>query len=363
MTKILDRYVIFSMLLSFCICMTTIMGFFIVIDLFDNFHRFSTYVQRVNTTARETGQAQQSLIVVIFNHYTYLSPMILYYFTPIITVVATVFTLLRMMRSRELVILQTTSISNYRITLPFIVFALLIASAIAYTQEYLLPAIGDEIISTNKISKGRKIRTSFQYKDNQQRVFYIAILNPMTQKVHNVRVTSFQQDSYVPETVIEAKTAQWENDIMVLYDGAIVNYETNEERAIPENGYKIDTDLTLYKLLTPDKNLDVLRYAQLRDLYASYRNPGALVTMYNRWTTPISIIFLVLLAVAVILHTAIENFPQKIILCIILTLIFYCVNFLCLGMGKKELLTPLFAASLPIVLLGSAAIATIITAN
>ncbi|BBM86109.1 LptF/LptG family permease [Candidatus Uabimicrobium amorphum] len=363
MTKILDRYVISSMLLSFCICMMTIMCFFIVVDLFENFHRFSTYVERTNEAAQETGKQQQSLISIIVSHYMYLSPMILYYFTPLITVIATVFTLLRMMRSRELVILQTTSLSNYRIALPFVVFAILIAGGMVYTQEYLLPAIGDEIISTNKIRKGRRVRSASQYKDNKQRVFYIAIINPLTQKIYDVRVTQFQKENYIPEKVIEAKIGQWENDTLVLYKGTIVNYETNEESIITKDGYKLDTDLTLYKLLTPDKNLDVLRYAQLRDLYKSYRNPGALVTMYNRWTTPISIIFLVLLTVAVILHSAIENFPQKIIVCIILTLIFYCINFLCLGMGKKELLTPLFAASFPIILLGSAGVATIITAN
>ncbi|WP_372365683.1 LptF/LptG family permease [Candidatus Uabimicrobium sp. HlEnr_7] len=363
MTKILDRYVIFSMLLSFFICMSTIMCFFIVVDLFDNFGRFTTYIEKVNGAAKEMGNPQQSLFWVMLTHYLYLSPMILYNFTPIITVIATVFTLLRMVRSKELIILQTTSISNYRIARPFVIFSILIATFLACTQEYILPSIADEIISTNKIRKGRRIRASFQYKDLEGKVFYIGIVNPMTQSIHDIRVTLFQQEKYVASKVIEAKLGKWVDNILILKHGKVINYKDNSESTIGQQGYKINTNLTLYKLLTPDRNLDVLHYAQLKDLYTSHKNPGALVTMYSRWTTPISIIFLVLLTVSLILHSGIENFLKKIMICMLFTLIFYCINLLCLSLGKKELLTPLFSACFPLALLGSAAISTIITAN
>lgn len=353
MVKILDKYVISSILLSFFICVFAIISFFIIVDLFENFHRFLAYFEKI----KKTPESEQSLFFLIFFHYTYLCPVIFYLFAPIMTVIAVILTLARMQHSKELLILQSMSVSTFRITIPFLMLATIIASGMFSVQEYLIPRYANEIISTNKIKKARRIRTNIQYKDNQGKIFYIGILDPLIKKIKNTRITIFHNKKYKVKKIIEAKIGTWSKDEkLILKQGFILEYDNNKKYPIPKNGYSITTEMTLYKLLTPEKNLDVLSISELKNLYSKYKNADVLVTLHSRWTIPISVIFLVLFSVSILLKSSEDEHFVTIGICILVTVVFYCVNIGCLSLGEKELITPIFAAWFPILLLGAAAI-------
>ena len=360
--KILDRYILKTLLESYLICILIVLSFYIVIDLFVNLDKFTEYTDIL----RQAKKTDVSLMQLIAKYYLYHSPLIFYNLSPMVTLMAAMFTVTRMVRSNELIPLKACGVPIYRALYPFVTFAILVSLLMVMLQEIIIPQAAPTLELLEHVKHGRKMEMQgLMYRDSKGRMFYVGVYHPPLQKLENIRVTIWHDDDQLkPRQVIEAKFGGWRNiagkRILFLHQGTITSYAlhggmSGKPIKIPEAGYPLDTDLRDSHLTYPEKkNLDKVSSQRLRELIQKSPNlVTAKVALQTHFSLPLSNILLLFLGVPLMLRQQARNFFLGTGLCVIIAGCFYGCYILCLNLGYKEILTPIFAAWFPTITFGS----------
>lgn len=134
--KILDRYIAKNFLVGYAIAFCVLVGLRIVIDLFVHLDEF-------------TEQAGLGTAAVARNIVTYYALNVTLYFRDfagMITVVAAVFSLGKMVRTNELIAVMASGLSLKRVVAPFLLLALVLTAVLVVDQELIIPHLGDRLV-------------------------------------------------------------------------------------------------------------------------------------------------------------------------------------------------------------------------
>jgi len=134
--KVLDKYIAKNFLIGYAIAFCVLIGLRIIIELFVNLDEF-------------TEHAELGAVAVIKNILIYYGLNSIVYFRDfagIITVLAAVFSLGKMVRSNELVAVMASGVSLKRVIGPIIVLALLLTGLLVVDQEFIIPPLADKLV-------------------------------------------------------------------------------------------------------------------------------------------------------------------------------------------------------------------------
>ena len=134
--KILDKYITKNFLIGYVIALCVLIGLRIIIDLFVNLDEFTEHA--------ELGALAVIKNIMIF--YGLNSTLYFRDFAGIITVLAAVFSLGKMVRSNELVAVMASGVSLKRVLAPIIVLALLLTGLFVVDQEFIIPPLADKLV-------------------------------------------------------------------------------------------------------------------------------------------------------------------------------------------------------------------------
>ena len=358
--KTLDRYVLKSLLASYLICVFLFLSFYIILDLFGNFNKFSQYEELVEKTQNI------SLFLIALEYYKANIPLILYNLCPIITLMSAMFTITKMSKANELTPLKACGIPIYRLFYPFVFFALVLSMMMVGLQEKIIPHFSEQLEFLTQIQHGRKKSIdATQLSDIYGNIVYIGQYLPLTKELKNIRVIVPSKDSKLhAKEIIQASHGEWvkqrKQGFILLKEGKRKLYEASgmmvgKPIPIPEEGFLLQTDLNHSKVLYPEaKKLDTL---SSRDLYKILQKKpdhnAARVTFHSRFSIPLGNILLLFLGLPLLLRRETKNFFLGTGLCALVSASFYGVSIFCLNLGYKEILQPIFAVWFPIVLFGS----------
>ncbi len=144
--KILDKYVAKNFLIGYAIAFCVLIGLRIIIDLFVNLDEF-------------TEHADLGVLAVIKNILLFYGLNITLYFRDfagMITVVAAVFSLGRMVRCNELVAVMASGVSLKRVIAPIIILSILLTVLLVVDQEFLIPPLGDKLVRSQDAIPGQE---------------------------------------------------------------------------------------------------------------------------------------------------------------------------------------------------------------
>lgn len=359
--KILDRYVLKSLIESYIICIILVLSFYIILDLFANFEKFNEYVEIL----KDTHKREVSVLKLIIQYYLCHIPLTVYTLSPIITLMSAMFTVTRMARSNELTPLKACGISMYRLLLPFGIFSTFIALTMMISQEVIIPRTARELEDMKHVLHGRmKQIRSIQQCDRQGNIFYISKYYPPRRLMEDIRITiPYPGEAFKPREIIRAKRGRWiikENgeEVMLLEDGynAIYTEKGGEKFFIRKfKTFEMKTNIRDRHLTYPDeKNLDTISFFKLLRLLKKNPNfSAAKLTINTRFSLPLSNILLVFLGIPLMLVNQTRNFFLGVGICVIVAGGFYGFYLLCINLGYKEILNPIFAAWFPSVCFGS----------
>jgi lipopolysaccharide export system permease protein len=144
--KTLDRYITKSFLIGYGIAFCVLIGLRIIIDLFVNIDEFTEHV--------ELGTVAVVRNIVTF----YGLNTTLYFrdFAGIITVLAAVFSLGKMVRANEFVAMMASGVSLKRVIAPIMVLAALLTGLLVIDQELIIPAISEKLVRDKDVVPGRE---------------------------------------------------------------------------------------------------------------------------------------------------------------------------------------------------------------
>jgi lipopolysaccharide export LptBFGC system permease protein LptF len=134
--KIFDKYLVKNFLISYVIAFCVLIGLRIIIELFVNLDEFTEHA--------ELGALSVIKHILIF--YGINSTVYFRDFAGIITVLAAVFSLGKMVRSNELVAVMASGVSLKRVIGPIIIMALLLTGLLVVDQELVIPPLADKLV-------------------------------------------------------------------------------------------------------------------------------------------------------------------------------------------------------------------------
>jgi lipopolysaccharide export system permease protein len=280
---LIDRYILKKFLIILSYNLLAFIVIFIVIDLIENLDKFLSY---------------QAALKNVFFYYIYYIPYIIILTLPISMLLSSLFTLGSMAQHNELVAIQTSGVSLYRIIFPLLLLALAISIISGFAGESLVPSSNRARLDILRFSiqkQSRNIRLSrnnLAIQDNQNRQIYIQFYETTKQKAHKVNIITSAQDKIVKR--IDAQFMLWNtlNHYWILY---------NVSERILDQGQEILThrDSLIFSdsNITPDDLLDLeilpeeMNYNELNRLVDKMLTLGAdarkwLVDLYMKISYP-----------------------------------------------------------------------------
>lgn len=207
--KILDRYVAKNFLVGYVIAFCVLIGLRIIIDLFVNLDEF-------------TEHANLGALAVVRNILSfYTLHGILYFrdFAGMITVVAAVFSLGKMVRSNELVAVMASGVSLKRVISPIIILALLLTGLLVIDQELLIPPLGDKLVRGQDAIPGEETYDVWFISDEKGSLICSQRFDVKTSTLYEPTIITRRK---IPDSAV------WEVTGRISADKAVYNPETGQ---------------------------------------------------------------------------------------------------------------------------------------
>lgn len=358
MWKLLDRQMFFAYLKSYLVCLVSIVGLFIVVDLFTNLDDFS---QATDDFAE--------LAQYIATYYAYNTAKIFDRLSEAIVLLAAMFTVALMQRNNELLPLLSAGVSTRRVVRPVLVGAVVMLGLSAANQELILPRVDAFLVENRGDPTGEKetpvsgaydtsavhlsgrvaIKKDLVIKD------FVVVFPP---KVGRDSLTALQakEARFIPNE--GDKPGKW---LLVATQPPEVdgwNAPKILESIVPGQ-YFLYTDVD-FDLVTRLKNWHVYTptWKLLFELnrLESNKLSSIAVMFHMRLTRPILGLVLVFLGLSVILRDQNRNVFISAGLCLLLCGFFFVACFTCQSLGNNDHLSPALAAWLPVLFFGPLAL-------
>src|SRR6266536_3072279 len=132
MTKLLDRMLIFNYVKAYLICLVSLLGLYIVVDLFTNVDDFAQHRNGLLPVLSSIAKYYGVQITVIFDR-----------LCEVIALLAAMFTVAWIQRNNELIPLLSAGVSTHRVVRPVVLSACLMMGLSVVNQEIIIPRLGN----------------------------------------------------------------------------------------------------------------------------------------------------------------------------------------------------------------------------
>jgi lipopolysaccharide export system permease protein len=355
MTRLLDRYVLGIFIPALALFTLTLLFLFIAVDCAAKLGKFLEL-------------QGQPILPFVLKYYLVRIPMLLIILIPSVMLFAPTFTVIKLARANEILPIATSGISLRRMSLPFLVAAVLGALSMAAMDEFVLPRIGDQIRKTDADMSIRGERINIEDYDGTTKIWAEHFSAPK-ELLTTVRITQLDP-SMQPDLIITAKRCQWSPKLKrwIAFEGYVEKpkelvYPVGEKphtwkEPIPAEGTVIEAKLTpetLRKDMGTTSRVSFVPLSVLiNEMHRNPRLPGPALQVHARFAFPLSPIVLLLLGLPFVMDPNSKSFIKGLIFCFLLALGFYLTHFACSDLGYRGSIPPLIGAWLPIWLFGAA---------
>ncbi|MBT3279385.1 MAG: LptF/LptG family permease [Phycisphaerales bacterium] len=184
MVRTLDRYILRSYFQSFFLCLLVMLSIRVVGDLSAKMDEFAEYLNKVNPA---TSENYTFMDMVAWMGVYYSNQMAVYVseLGGTILVAAAAFTVARMNYTNELTAMLASGVSLHRVVVPILLAAVAFSALIAVDQEYIIPALRENLIQdpdAHGDREGVKVRL---VPDERSTVWYAREYDPNTKSLVN----------------------------------------------------------------------------------------------------------------------------------------------------------------------------------
>jgi len=183
-----------------------------------------------------------------------LTPSMIYTITPLSVLLAVLVTFGALQRNNELTAMKATGISLYRVALPVLVIAFIVAAALFAFDETYVPNANRRQEALRSVIKGKPAQTFFrpdqkwmfgsQQPGQSDRIFYYQFFDPDHDRFANVTIFEIDPATFTLSRRIYAATARWEPQVQqwIFENGwvrtfkgdAVSGYQPFEVSTFPE---------------------------------------------------------------------------------------------------------------------------------
>lgn len=328
---------------------------------------------------------QENPLRFIPAYYLMRLPLILSKFLPIMALIAVMFTVSRLMKTRELVAMLSSGVSIPRTLLLIFIVVLLMTVGMYYNDALIIPHLGKYITTSEKILKSEGSER-FLVRQTNNYDFIIKNYNYLKQQMNDIWIDQYDSDRNLVAQIVaqqgvwtaenhRSSDLEWNSNSEIpenrnssrlegnpnsqipgwlLSNGLIYSYDTNGFRkslpqSFQEDGFLLSCELTPQAIEKVEESSAYMTPAKLRSLISAQpHNSALLVQYYSRFTAPLIMLILIFIGLPFALVQKSTNFFTGIGVCLIISLGFFAAKFLCESLGNKGIIPPYWAVVLPL---------------
>jgi LPS export ABC transporter permease LptG/LPS export ABC transporter permease LptF len=355
---ILDEYVIREFLTTFVMVLAAFVMLMLVF----------TFFELLGDIIRNS-----SPLIIVGEYLVNLTPNMIYNLAPLCVLIAVLAVFGGLTRSSELVAMKATGISIYRIVVPVLAIASILAVSLFFFDELYLPKANQKQEQLRNVIKGKPAQTylrpdrkwmfGMQQQGKPGRIFYYEFFDPDNDRFANITVFEFDPNTFSLSRRIFAASAHWDPQIhkWIFEHGwqrsfeadTVTNYQTFEITTFPEI-----REIPQYfkKETIPSQEMsfsELQRY--IRDLRESGFDTMRLRVQLNRKLAyPVITLVMAVLAIPFALTMGRRGSLAGIAVAIGMAIAYLIVDTMFVSMGNVNMLPAFLAAWSPDVLFGLA---------
>ncbi|MFV1966834.1 MAG: LptF/LptG family permease [Pirellulaceae bacterium] len=368
---IFDRYILCFFIKVLLVCLISITGLYIVIDVFNNLDEFLGY-------AREKG----SLTAVLADYYGARVPWFFDITSSLLTLIAAMFSVTWLQRTREMTALAAAGISKWRIIRPLVGAAIVVSVLAAVNREVVIPSLRHKLTRNAQDWNGDNARRVKPLRDNQNDI----VMNGSFTYAKNQRLEK-------PRFMLGRSMGDLGRHLMAedafyqaapdgrsgwLLVGVQMPENLDDLPSVAIGGREVILSPHDTPWLKPGQCFVVSgvdfqqlaagglwrSFASTPQLIAALRNPSldlgldTKVTVHSRVVQPLLDLTLFFLGLPLVLARENRNVFLATGLCLLVVLFFFLVVTVCQGLGARGMFfSPALAAWLPLMILAPTATA------
>lgn len=348
--RIIERYILKSVLSIFTGCLLVFFFLYIVVDIFS--HLDEILKQRV-------------IILALLEYYLSFLPMIFVQVAPIASLLSVLYTFGALNRNNEIIALRSSGLSIYQITRNVIVFGAMVAILIFYVNDKFVPQALSSMERTKEQmesgvkkepEKKNQVLSGLSMYGQNNRLYFINKFDCATNTMEGVVILEQDKKQNITKKIV-ATQAKYEDGLWVFYQSMTYNY--NEDgQAVDEPVYFEKELMTIPEtptdFLSQRQRPELMTTAQLKDYLQKLSKSGATtvirnlqIDLYQRYSMPLTIIVSIMLAIPFSLKMKKRATGLSSVgISIMIGFVYYVFNAVCPAIGKAGVLTPVLAVSL-----------------
>jgi lipopolysaccharide export system permease protein len=275
MLKIIDRYLLREFLLYLLLGLSTFIGIYLVVDLFEKIDVFVDH------------EAPVHLVLI---YYLYSLPLILVQVLPVAMLLGAILAFGHLRKFNEITAMQAGGLSPLRITIPLLICALVITCVSYVVAEEIMPGAFNRKEETLdvRIKKQRPIgsrgRSGIYYMGRGGRVWVAERFVPQPPSLRTVSVQHFRSSAAKQQMWkrVDAQSARWEAGIWSMRRGVARIFEGAREVAVSFNEYGDSRYVEQPdEFARPESDPLNMNRRQLKDYIRRIRESGAEYMQYE----------------------------------------------------------------------------------
>lgn len=357
--RILDRYILKSIIQIFFSCIFVFLFLYIVIDLLSNLDEILRH---------------QATFALLVRYYISYLPIMFVQVAPFACLLSTVYTFGKLNHNNEIIAMRSSGLSIFAIARNALIFGFLISLAVFWVNDRFVPVCLaenqkiklqiEEGSLKNKPKKNETI-TNLTLYGLRNRLFFIGRFSPAAKTMERITILEQDENQNLTKKIIATKGI-YQEGLWKFYQSITYKFDHNGQ-VIDEPSYLEEEIMSIPE--TPE-NLASLRQKpeqmnirQLRDYIWLLSKSGATtvirklkVDLYQRFSSPFTSIIIIFLGIPFsLLMRKRATGMSSIGVSIIVGFLYYVLDAICLAIGNSGLIMPMLAASLShiIVLFGS----------
>ncbi|MFA5356210.1 MAG: LptF/LptG family permease [Candidatus Omnitrophota bacterium] len=348
--RILDRYILKSVLALFFQCLLTFLFLYVIIDIFSHLDD----ILKHKTSLEMIGRYYLSYLPIIFVQVS-----------PIACLLSTLYTFGALNRNNELIAMRASGLNIFQITKTVIIFGIILSACVFWVNDRFVPssmALTEKIKSQMESGarktkeKGHETISNLSMYGLKNRLFFVNKFSPSANTMEGIIILEHDDKQNITKKIVANKgvyrdglwwfyqciTYHFDDNVQMREEP---QYEEEEIMEIPETPYDF-----LHQMLRPE----FMTISQLNNYIWKLSESGATtvirnlkVDLYQRFTSPLTSIVIILLGIpfSMVMRKRATGL-SSIGLSLMVGFLYYVFNAVSIALGKAGVFPPIIAASL-----------------
>lgn len=338
--RILVKYIVKNFLGTLIFALIAFTAIYIVIDVVGFMDKFID---------RNVG------FFIVAKYYVFYLPYIIILTLPVATLLASLFSVGQLSRYNELIAMQASGLSLYRILSPLLVLGIVISLVAAYAGERFVPYTNQEKqqIYQAHVDKVKRRNIEAQTRDinlqiDENRWLLIGFFDTEVGTAFKVSIQSYQQNQLVKR--IDAAKMIWENNHWRLVDGYTREFSNNKETARAFNELELrDLYFKPEDIAKIQKKAEEMSYWELKNFIKEIRRTGGnpdrwLVDLYLKIAFPFANLVIILFGAPLASRKTRSGTALSFGISLFICFLYFGIIKVGQSLGHNGTLPPLFAA-------------------